>query len=114
MLYEVITDDTLMEWNARFPEMLRLPSPLARPGTPAIAIFRFLATLGAFGVGVTEGQVRARMDRLIHPPNADDVHWIGGHHLRFSAHTMVDGGWVWRIVITSYSIHYTKLYEHVA
>lgn len=90
-------DDTLNEWNARFPEMLHLPSPLARPGTPAIAIFRFLATLGAFGVGVTEGQVRARMDRLIHPPNADDVPWIGGHHLRFSAHTMADGGWVWRI-----------------
>lgn len=90
-------DDALTEWNARFPEMLHLPSPLARPGTPAIAIFRFLATLGAFGVGVTEGQVRARMDRLIHPPNADDVPWIGGHHLRFSAHTMADGGWVWRI-----------------
>lgn len=90
-------DDTLTEWNARFPEMLHLPSPLARRDTPAIAIFRFLATLGAFGVGVTEAQVRGRIDRLRHAPYLDDVPWIGGHHLRFSAHTMPDGGWVWRI-----------------
>ncbi len=90
-------NDTLTEWNARFPEMLRLPSPLARRDTPAIAIFRFLATLGAFGVGVTEGQVRERINRLLHAPNQDDVPWIGGRHLRFSAHTMPDGGWVWRI-----------------
>jgi PAS domain S-box-containing protein len=90
-------NDTLTEWNARFPEMLRLPSPLARRDTPAIAIFRFIATLGAFGVGVTEGQVRERINRLLHAPNQDDVPWIGGRHLRFSAHTMPDGGWVWRI-----------------
>lgn len=90
-------NDTLTEWNARFPEMLRLPSPLARRDTPAIAIFRFLATLGAFGVGVTEGQVRERINRLLHAPNQDDIPWIGGRHLRFSAHTMPDGGWVWRI-----------------
>ncbi|MGE4529592.1 MAG: nitrogen regulation protein NR(II), partial [Rhodospirillaceae bacterium] len=89
--------NTLTEWNARFPAMLNLPSPLARNGTPAIAIFRFLATLGAFGVGVTEGKVRARMNRLLHAPNQDDVPWLGGRHLRFSAHTMPDGGWVWRI-----------------
>ncbi len=89
--------DSLTEWNARFPEMLRLPSPLARRGTPAIAIFRFLATLGAFGVGVTEGQVRDRMNHLLHAPNQDDVPWIGGLHLRFTAHTIPDGGWVWRV-----------------
>ncbi|MBN2751453.1 MAG: PAS-domain containing protein, partial [Rhodospirillaceae bacterium] len=97
--------NVLTEWNARFPEMLGLPSPLARRNTPAIAIFRFMATLGAFGVGVTEGKVWDRMDRLLHAPNQDDVPWIGGRHLRFTAHTMPDGGWVWRIEDRTKDLH---------
>jgi len=90
-------DNTLTEWNARFPEMLRLPSPLSRRGTPAIAIYRFLATLGAFGVGVTEAQVRERMDLLLTGANQDDIPWIGRQNFRFTSHTMPDGGWVWRV-----------------
>ena len=90
-------DDSLTEWNSRFPAMLHLPAALSRKGTPAIALFRFIATLGAFGVGVTEAKVRERMNRLLYPPHQDDVPWIGARHLRFTAHTLPDGGWVWRI-----------------
>ncbi len=98
-------DHCLAEWNAKFPEMLRLPAPLGRPGTPAIAIFRFLATLGAFGVGVTEAHVSERMNLLLDEPYQDDVHWIGKRHLRFTSHTMPNGGWVWRIEDRTEDVH---------
>jgi len=102
----------LTEWNSKFPEMLRLPAPLFRRNTPAIAIFRFLATLGAFGVGVTESQVQDRINLLLHEPNQDDVPWIGQRHLRFTAHTMPDGGWVWSIADRTEDMRALEIEHH--
>ena len=86
---------TLQAWNARFFELLDLPSTLHRRGAALADLFRPLVERGDFGPGDPAETLVREVERLFQPPEPAHFHLVpGGRVVERLVSPMADGGFV--------------------